>query len=276
MSRIPAGERLAGMLGPGDMEPAVRQLLDGVTKRGSWGEAELQRLMRHMVEHYGAPPEREETVAVLNWWVDPVAFGQGYLAALTAYRDAYFAEEERRITPALEEALAQAQALAGRLSLPELLEELSQGIRYAEPPGVDELILAPSFWVTPLIVREKLAPGRELLLFGARPANASLVPGEVVPDALFRALKALADPTRLRILRYLAAEPLSPAQLSRRLRLRAPTVVHHLHTLRLAGLVYLSFEAGDRRYAARIQAVEATFIALQRFLLEKEEEPAGG
>jgi DNA-binding transcriptional ArsR family regulator len=96
------------------------------------------------------------------------------------------------------------------------------------------------------------------------------VPCEVVPDALFRALKALADPTRLRILRYLAAEPLSPAQLSRRLRLRAPTVIHHLHTLRLAGLVYLSFEAGDRRYAARIQAVATTFDALHRFLQEPE------
>jgi hypothetical protein len=35
-----------------------------------------------------------------------------------------------------------------------------------------------------------------LLLFGGRPAETGLVPGELVPDAMLRALKALADPTR--------------------------------------------------------------------------------
>ena len=81
--------------------------------------------------------------------------------------------------------------------------------------------------------------GRGILLFGARPTGASLVPGELVPDALLRSLKALSDPTRLRILHYLTLEPRTPAQLARQLRLRAPTVIHHLKALRLAGLVQL-------------------------------------
>ena len=70
----------------------------------------------------------------------------------------------------------------------------------------------------------------------------SLVPGELVPDALYQPLKALADPTRLRILRYLSDEPLTPAALARRLRLRSPTVIHHLDALRLARLVILTLE----------------------------------
>lgn len=98
----------------------------------------------------------------------------------------------------------------------------------------------------------------------------SLVPGEVVPDALHLSLKALADPTRLRILRYLIAQPLTPAQLSRRLRLRVPTVVHHLHALRLAGLIHVTLEAGgERRYAARPGAVAANYEALATFLGEE-------
>jgi DNA-binding transcriptional ArsR family regulator len=100
----------------------------------------------------------------------------------------------------------------------------------------------------------------------------------MVPDALLQALKALSDPTRLRILYYLSGESLSPADLARRLRLRLPTVTHHLKTLRLAGLVRLTLGEGKvtKRYAVRPAAVDGTFAALQRFLardgLESDEE----
>jgi len=109
----------------------------------------------------------------------------------------------------------------------------------------------------------------KLFLFGARPADASLVPGEVVPDALLRVLKALSDPTRLRIMHYLANEMLSPADLARRLRLRAPTVTHHLKTLRLAGLVRVMLGEGKeaKQYAARLEAVAAACDSLKSFLM---------
>jgi DNA-binding transcriptional ArsR family regulator len=82
-----------------------------------------------------------------------------------------------------------------------------------------------------------------------------------------RALKALGDPTRLRILRYLMEEPHSPTRLASRLRLRAPTVIHHLDTLRMAELVHLTLGREDRRlYAARREAVDATCAALGAFL----------
>ena len=73
----------------------------------------------------------------------------------------------------------------------------------------------------------------------------------------------------MKILRYLAAEPHTPAQLSRKLRLRAPTVIHHLNALRLAGLVHLNVEAGgERRYAMRTGMVKDTCDNLQDFLLK--------
>jgi len=51
-------------------------------------------------------------------------FGERYLEALRAYQEVFFAEEEKRIRPASQETLAWAQELAGRLALPDLLEEL--------------------------------------------------------------------------------------------------------------------------------------------------------
>jgi DNA-binding transcriptional ArsR family regulator len=93
---------------------------------------------------------------------------------------------------------------------------------------------------------------------------------------LLGALKALGDPTRLRILRYLVAESLTPTQLARRLRLRAPTVVHHLDVLRLARLVHLTLKSGEKwRYAARPEAVRTTFDALEEFLEAENPDNAG-
>ena len=148
--------------------------------------------------------------------------GIGLLSALKAYYEVFFHEEENRIRPALEAALEEAQEKAEHMELRELLEELSQGVRFAREIEDMNLVLAPSFWGAPWVMFDEIDDETEMILFGARPANASLVPGEVVPDALVRALKALSDPTRLRIMRYLVEEPLTPTQLANRLRLPCP------------------------------------------------------
>jgi DNA-binding transcriptional ArsR family regulator len=266
LAELPPEARVGALthhpLAAGEMDEILQQ----VAARGSWQEQDLQALKACCGNRPAFSPR--DLPKMLDAWAQPAEFGRRFLQALQTYRDVFFAEEEKRIEPALKQALEEARRLAQQLALPELLEELSQGVRYSDLPEAGELLLAPSFWVTPLLVRGRLAPDRDLLLFGARSSTASLVPGEVVPDALFRALKALADPTRLRILRYLAAQSLTPSELAQRLRLRPPTVIHHLHTLRLAGLVYLCFEAGDKRYAARSQVVRQTFTALTRFLEE--------
>jgi DNA-binding transcriptional ArsR family regulator len=265
-------QRLPALSLSPDEPPAIAELLHGVAARRAWGPADLARLRTTLCDAgpsagAGEPCRGEELAGILSQWAEPVEFGEAYLGALRAYHDAFFSEEERRIRPALQESLLRAQSLAGTLPLVDLLEELSQGVRFAEPPAVPELVLAPSYWCTPLIYMGQVSARRSIYLFGARPADASLVPGQAVPDALLRTLKALSDPTRLRILHDLAQEPLSPAQIARRLRLRAPTVTHHLTILRLAGLLQLRVEeAAEKRYAARSEAVAAAFESLKGFL----------
>jgi DNA-binding transcriptional ArsR family regulator len=241
------------------------QILLEVYERREWNEKDLERLKELTKGKKGHAQKGLTTT--LEWWSRPDEFGERYLKALQSYYQEFFAEEERRIQPALNNSIEQAKELAEKISLPELIEMLSQGVKIAIDPEVNELIFAPSYWITPLILYNKVSPSRMVFLYGARPADASLVPGEVVPDALLRALKALAEPTRLKILRYLAEEPLAPAQLARRLRLRPPTVIHHLEALRLAGLVRLNLEIpGERKYAARVEGLEDTFTNIKDFL----------
>jgi DNA-binding transcriptional ArsR family regulator len=253
---------------PGSWEPLLRE----VSSRGAWTPAELQRLLdivaeQHPEEAQGHVKEvRKLAEGALTGWSMAASLSEGLLPALRSYYDVFFCEEEARIRPALEAGLARAQETAAGLPLDSLIEELSQGVRLEKDHDKNKLVLAPSFWATPFLVFAPLDDETELRIFGVRPPGASLVPGEMVPDALFQALKALADPTRLRILYYLSQTPQTPAELARRLRLRPPTVIHHLDALRLARLVYVTLGPDGRRFAARREAIEQTGAMLEAFL----------
>lgn len=268
LERVDPVDRLPTLMLPRYGREGADVILLDVMARGEFSDEDVDALyetFRAAYKDNSLPPKK--VAAMLEWWTKPAEFGEKYLRALTAYYEVFFAEEERRIYPALQDAYREAQLLAQELSVPELLEELSQGVSIERAAQVDELILAPSFWSAPLVFLQTMEDDRMLILFGGRPEDASLIPGEVVPDALLRGLKALSDPTRLKILRYLASESLTPTQLAHRLRLRAPTVVHHLKTLRVAGLVQVKVSEGkERSYGMRQESVAAACAGLRRFL----------
>lgn len=277
LGRIPPRKRLETLAFRHDDPPSqVADMLRQVADRGTWDEGDLAVLRDYVrTQHHheqGRAAADERLIGILDTWTQAGTFGEGYLAALHNYYEVFFAEEEERITPALQAAISRAQVLANRLSLPDLLEELSQGIRVEEPRLHGELVFIPSYWITPLMMLVSVGPTRRICLFGARPAGASLIPGETVPDTLLRALKALSDPTRLKILRYLAKDPLTPTELARKLRLRTPTVMHHLHALRLAGLVQVIIVPGAdyerKRYALRPHAPVEVGKMLAAYLKE--------
>jgi DNA-binding transcriptional ArsR family regulator len=258
-------ERLVNLSHQGKPAGEHEQILSRVYERRSWDDQDQEQLQKVFKSKKGH--SKKDIHTILDWWSRPEEFGELYLQALQSYYQEFFAEEERRISPALQRASELAQELAQEKDLTELIEILSQGVKLFIDPDVTELVFAPSYWITPLILYNSVTPQQMIFVYGARPSDASLVPGEVVPDALLRGLKALAEPTRLKIIRYLSQEPLSPAQLSRRLRLRPPTVVHHLEVLRLAGLVRLNLEIpGERKYAARREGLEDTFKNITEFL----------
>ncbi len=269
LEQIAPEDRLLTLADDPGVPGAVRSMLRQVAQSGLWGEAELELLSDHFRkkgEKKHIKPGVVETI--LNWYAEPSRSGERLLLALRAYHDVFYAEEEQRIKGALQTALERAQELAEKITVPELVEQLSQGVMLEGGFETSELLLVPSYWGTPLLFFGRVSKEREILLFGARPKDASLVPGETVPDAQLQALKALSDPTRLRILRLLSEAPLTPTQLARQLRLRPSTVVHHLDVLRLATLVQLSVgsEGKEKRYAARSESVGELFANLEKFL----------
>ncbi|MFW5713936.1 MAG: ArsR/SmtB family transcription factor [Brevefilum sp.] len=205
--------------------------------------------------------------ALFDAWSDRKLFGEKLYQAMEAYVKNFYQEEEVRIIPAQEKALENARSLAAEKDVLSVLEELSAGVRLDLIADVENLILAPSFWGAPFVFFDRLDEVSALVLFGARLKGMALVPGDLVPEELLNALKALADSTRLRILRYLLEAPGTPSELSKILRLRPPTVIHHLNQLRLAGLVRLTVSPEtERRYEIRMDGVDGTITHLNHFL----------
>jgi len=99
--------------------------------------------------------------------------------------------------------------------------------------------------------RDATARGRE-----AR-ARASIEPRERRRSPIATTLRALAEPTRLRIVDLLRSGPRPVGAISAELRLGQPRVSKHLHVLVDAGLVESRPEAQRRIYRLRPEPLQA-------------------
>jgi len=260
-------ERLPKIMFCGGNSDEYELFLLNIAEKQIWNEDDLETLKYFFGKHDKEIPRSKELRTIMDVWSNSASFGERYLTALESYQRAFFAEEQKRIKPSLISGLKRAQDLAERLSTSELIENLSRGIHFEEDLDVSQLILVPSYWISPLIYFSKIKKDTMLVVFGSRPENASLVPGEQVPDSILLGLKALSDPTRLKILRYLTHDNLTPADLARRLRLRAPTVTHHLRALRLAGLVHVTLVTEHvSRYSARLESIDELCGQIKNFM----------
>ncbi len=242
----------------------IRSILRQVVNEQRWQPVQADTLWR-LLKARRSGLTKEAVERSLMAWSQPIALGEGLLQALESYYRLFFHDEEMRLVPYLQHALVRAQERATHLSPEALFVELSQGIQPGDRFRAERYCFVPAFWSTPLIFFERLSPSELLVLFGARPPEVPIIPGETLPAGLVRGLKALADPTRLRILRYLSHASLTPSQLARRLHLRPPTVLHHLNELRLASLVEVTLEHGEKRYTIRRAALPALLDSLNAF-----------
>lgn len=266
LSQMTPQERLIHLIGSsGIPQEALNVLLD-IHRKKQFSSSDLDNL-RDAYPPDKTKPRQRVILDVMELLSRPGESGDKYLAALKEYHRVFFAEEDKRIQPSLSQATSEAKILANSLSLDDLIESLSRGVRIGIEQEIKQYIFVPSYWISPLVSFDRIDQDTAFFIFGARPTNVSLVPGDIVPEGMLRSFKALGDPTRLRILKYLAQENITPAEIARRLRLRAPTVTHHLNVLRLSGLVNLTLEQGNERYyAARKGSISEMILDLQKFI----------
>jgi len=98
------------------------------------------------------------------------------------------------------------------------------------------------------------------------------------PEVVFR---ALGDTTRYAIATILARAPATPTELARQLKVSKPTITHHVHSLRDAGLIIDGAEGGkltlDRSRLEQLSdsAVEALFASRGKLKISKTRKRVG-
>jgi DNA-binding transcriptional ArsR family regulator len=265
LAALAPADRIPVLTLPGDFLSRAQPLLNAIAARGTWSAEERTRIVT--LYEQGPRPSSIGYDNLLDAWTALAEMGERYLEALKEYYQAFFLEEEIRIRPALEHGLSEAQSLRQSLPSGELIDRLSRGVRLENLEEIDDLTLLPSWWITPLAYLARPVRGTVFMAFGVRPEPLAGAEAAEAPGMLVNTLKSLGDPTRLRILRYLSRGPLSPSELARRLRLRPPTVIHHLRLLRFAGLVHVTVSENlERRYTARPEALKLIFTSLQDYL----------
>ncbi len=256
-------------------DESLKRLMDKAAEGKRMSEVDVEEYRRIVAMSAGrSAPSATEIRRLFSEMGDSAGTKQRWLSLLREYQAVYFAEEEKRVGPVLEKMVADAQKLAKKTTVPDLIERLSNGFTLSQDFDLQRLVLIPSVWAHPFVIRFEPADREYFVAWGAHPPGYRLVPGESVPDDALLVLRALGDPTRLRLLRLLSAEPRSPQSLAIELKLSLPTVSHHMRELRIAGLIRIEVAGKGResKYTVRWPSARRAFEQLEEFVLRSGEE----
>lgn len=137
-------------------------------------------------------------------------------------------------------------------------------------PGVRSLVEAGEttvvFWVEPLGLCDAWTLTPELLLVTFGEPGPNYDQFDEYSGDMARSLKALADPTRLKLARIIRNFELDNTQLATYLNVSRPTVSVHARTLRDAGLISTRWEGRKARHTLNPEAVQKLFKQLRSLL----------
>ena len=178
-----------------------------------------------------------------------------------------FSAIEARVGEILERDYESRAADRERLAPADLIEATTGGVRYLPEPGINRVILGPSYFSRPY---NFLMSGRDWRFFGYPVADAALGPSDTLtpPLSVVRLHRALGDETRLRILKLLASRDLYLTEIAQQLELSKPTIKHHLALLRSAGLVTITEAGNVLYYSLRRNRLDDASAEIKRFLVD--------
>ena len=170
--------------------------------------------------------------------------------------------ESLTIMPIIERDAEAKRELLRDLPIEEFVRTATNGVEYAPRPGVDRLVMVPSFLNRPLVSFAEL--GDVFVVFYPVADEHVGADAGAPPLRLVRLSKALGDEKRLRILRALADGEKSLMELAEMFGVAKTTMHHHMIVLRSAGLI--SVAAGSKRYRLRSETVPDVGALLSGYL----------
>jgi DNA-binding transcriptional ArsR family regulator len=164
-----------------------------------------------------------------------------YIPLLKCWQRLYFGPIENQFLPLLEEDAAEKHTLLQKMDTDALIEYASGGLVLEPLKPITQVVLTPSIHFRPI----NTYVFYENVLFIQYPLDIPELDEDEPPMVLKRLTRALAEPQRLRLLRYVADEPKSMQEMLKDLGEPKEQLMHDLMRLRVAGLLRIHLLAQD-------------------------------
>ncbi|ANS74612.1 hypothetical protein AWM70_08460 [Paenibacillus yonginensis] len=186
-----------------------------------------------------------------------------YVPLLRIWYERYFKHIELEHEHYLREDVLEKKALESKIEPVDLIEISTSGILVGDHLPIDEVVLLPTLHLRPL--NTYCFFDRVLML--QYPVDFPEKEGQP-PNILLRLTRALAEPKRLNLLRFISeCGPLSLSEMKERLPELADQLTHHLMLLRVAGLLRIHLEVNQQENQHETYSLREDGIAdLQIFL----------
>jgi DNA-binding transcriptional ArsR family regulator len=230
-----------------------------VIRRAASGDAAAgAELVRREAE---VDDERHRVVAALLG-VGAEGVKRRLLELLPGWYEHVFRPLAAEVLPAIERDAEAKGRLALSVEPEQLLRQVAPGLRYAPEANVAKVLLFPTYWARPWVVA---ANHGDVRIF-CYPIAVDGLRAPDDPEALARVYKALADGSRLRLLRLLREGPATLGEAAERLGIAKSTAHHHFAILRQSGLVEIGNGEGGHYYSLRPDAASQTGSLLADYL----------
>jgi len=242
--------------------PVTSVFSDDRIEAAASGDAAEQRAFRRSV----FPEEDAWQRAVRHLFrTDPEAIRGELLHTLRLWNERVWLPESGRILPVLEREDASSRRLAGRLRPMELIDQLTDSMRWAMVARLTDVLLAPSYVSRPIVFYVEHRE-QTLILY---PVSDTSVEGDAFgpPARLVRLAKALADDGRLRVLHALREREMTVREIAEHVGVPRTSMFHHILILRDAGLVRaVPSDRNQTRFELRVDAIPDIGELLEQFL----------
>lgn len=194
-----------------------------------------------------------------------VRIKNSYTPLLRLWYEQYFRRAEHKILPLLIEDASEKKMLESKMDTVALIEYASGGVVIEDIPDLQTIVLLPTVHNRPI----NTYCFYNTLMIIQYPVDVPSDDEDEPPTVLLRLTTALSDPTRLRLLRYVAHEPKTLWEMQSDLNQSSEMLMHHLLILRVAGLlrVHLGSDGEDNeRYSIRPDGASELQMFLESYI----------
>jgi DNA-binding transcriptional ArsR family regulator len=194
--------------------------------------------------------------------IDAEGYKRELIEVLELWAERVWQPESLTITPILERDAEVKRDLLRELPIDRFVTTATNGVEFAPRPGIDRVVMVPSFVNRPLVSYLEL--GEALIIIYPVADESVSADADAPPLRLVRLSKALGDEKRLRILRALSDGEKTLMELAEMFGVAKTTMHHHMIVLRSAGLVAVG--VGQKRYRLRTETVPDVGALLSGYL----------